>query len=301
MDRLGVFLDADNFNGGNLNHVVIIFPIYCRRVNPSSQDAGKIISKFEIHKLLLPRSLGTVMRHVEASKIEPTRPLRLEDYVTEWSGELATVVLRKDTMSILPDDHLEIEIRHAELGEIAKYTIDTDEILQSPYGVDVLLDAFHLFKANCTSRGYLTKTNIRHKDFKPQEVAASWLLTLLGFRSIHLAGVNKHDHYITNEPIHSVDVISSDSEVLLSIDCMTSIPDDKAVTQIYNAAKYISEKIDHSVVPIIISSENCSASKQSAKEKGVWIIDSQDNDHLFGLLVKGHTCSAKDLFYGTMS
>ncbi|MFZ0513593.1 MAG: hypothetical protein WAM14_18445 [Candidatus Nitrosopolaris sp.] len=45
---------------------------------------------------------------------------------------------------------------------------------------------------------YLTKNNIKHKEFKPQEVAASWLLILLGFRSIHLAGVTIYAYTATD-------------------------------------------------------------------------------------------------------
>jgi len=127
------------------------------------------------------------------------------------------------------------------------------------------------------------------------------LLTLLGFRSINLTGVTINDHYITNEPIHSVDIISSDSNLLLSVDCTTAIPDEKSVKQMYDAARYISGKIDQSVVPIIVSSQNCSARKESAKEKGVSVIDSQDVDIFFKLLKKDYKRSTKDLFYKVIS
>src|SRR5215467_7588822 len=161
-------LDVDNFGGANVNYVVIMFPISCRRVSLSSQDAGQILSEFEVHRALLPNCIATpmVLRY-KSQQFEYSKRLILKDYVRESFDEMATVVLPKETISILPCDHLQIEIRHNELGWIVDYNIDTEEILQPPYGIDVLLDAFQLFNANVTVNKYITKMkNIKNKEFK---------------------------------------------------------------------------------------------------------------------------------------
>jgi hypothetical protein len=119
------------------------------------------------------------------------KQLKFADCKTQKSAEMIEVLLPMVFPSISSDDWIDIEIRYDNLGVIGESKIDTNHILQPPYGIDPLLDGFHLFKAKERLTEY-----INSKKEKPQVLSTSWLLALLGFRSIYLGEWSKDDENI---------------------------------------------------------------------------------------------------------
>ena|GEM_PF-1618767 len=294
-DLISSRLDArDVFT--NSNNIVIIFPIYCRQRIPSQNEIGKILAKYEIHELLIPKCNATIVRSTDLSNMDH-KQLKFADCKTQKSDEMIEVLLPMVFPSISPDDWIDIEIRHDILGVIGESKIDTNHVLQPPYGIDPLLDGFHLFKAKERLTEY-----INSKKEKPQVLSTSWLLALLGFRSIYLGEWSKDDENIYEHQIqiHSADIFSYDSETktFLAVDCTTTVPDTNKISKIRNTADYLTEKTRHTIIPVIFSSDNCpSILRQQAEANDVFIIGGNDSGLLCDSLLKGHSVGAKGLFH----
>jgi hypothetical protein len=181
----------------NTNNVIIIFPLYCRHRNPSRNEVDAILAKYEIHELLVPKCNATIERSkcnamTETNSTTDVKQLKFTDCKSQKSDEMVEVQLPMVFPSISPDDWIEFEIRHDNLGIIGQSKIEADDILQPPYGLDPLWDGFYLFKAKENISEY-----IKSKVEQPQALSTSWLLTLLGFRCIYLGKWKKYDENIT--------------------------------------------------------------------------------------------------------
>ena len=53
-DQISSWLDTRDVFASS-NNIVIIFPIYCRQRIPSQYEIGRILAKYEIHELLIPK------------------------------------------------------------------------------------------------------------------------------------------------------------------------------------------------------------------------------------------------------
>jgi hypothetical protein len=281
-------LDTHDLDDGNSNNVVIIFPIYCKKIeNPTSQR-GQTIVMYEIHKLLLPSCLGEITK-MPGDEYKTFRPL---DYSSDL-GDMKIVSVPLSLMPISPDDHIKTEIRHNRLGVIANNTIEADAILTPPYKVDPLLDAFLSIRAKDRLKEYILSTNYP----KRQEQATSWLLSLLGFRNIYFNQFENQDQQIINAAQYSVDIIAQYSiDNLLAIDCVTDVPCPKDITQAKNAANLIEGRISKTVTPVIFSSQPCRELKQDAQASEAFIVDQTDISSLCDMLLSGHSLQARNFF-----
>jgi hypothetical protein len=132
------------------------------------------------------------------------------------------------------------------------------------------------------------KNNIKDiigNDSKKQELAASWLMSLLGFRTVHPDRNNERisgTHY-------SVDILCQYSDdILLAIDCKTSVPKDSDMAS--HIAKTILCK---NVIPLLISSEDCSGMKPN---NDVSIMDRKACESICDLILNSRILQAKKIF-----
>jgi hypothetical protein len=192
---------------------------------------------------------------------------------------------------LLPHHEIELEIRHNSLGQIGFERVDTDEVLRPPFHVDPLLDTFLLSEAKGQLIHYITSA-----DEKKQVAACSWLLALIGFKSLNLGAVENFDEtFYINGRERSADIIAYDPEVniLLIVDCTITQPKKDKVNKIKNTSDYISQTIkDCLVSPVIF----CSDTVTFKDESKVSIIDKRNVEKLVETVLKGRRTDAKEMF-----
>jgi hypothetical protein len=192
------------------------------------------------------------------------------------------------------DDHI----------SITKEDCIASAILAKPYAKDPLIDAFRLFDAKRSLIEYLLEPgNVEKKHV----AGVSWLFSLIGFTVIPLALGNfdnrKDEKIPQTQPEYSSDILLSDGVRIFVLDCTSSLPPRDKITRIRNTAGYIKKEIkkeSHNnveVIPVIISSQDCSGSKQEdAKSSHVALIDKNHIKDLHGLLLDGLKAEAMKLF-----
>jgi hypothetical protein len=281
LERIKKQLEIDIVQDGNNNNSVILFPVYCKRNRLFLSDRGKAAARFEMHRVLVNSCIATMTNPFTDEYAE----LECRKYMADQAEEMPSILLPCD-FNLKPGGHIEVEIRHNLLGIISHDTIPNDEILSPPYRVYPLLDSFLLFGARDKLIDYLLS-----KGHKRQELATQWFLSLLGWRSIYFGGFDEKDQK------YSADTIAEYSKnILLVIDSTISFPKDHQIGNIYNTARYVEEKTMKTVIPIILSSEDCTTFKESAWNRGVVIVDKADIFNICSLLLKGNTEQASNLF-----
>jgi hypothetical protein len=291
LERIKKQLEIDIVQDGNVNNSVILFPVYCKRNRFFLSDRGKAAARFEMHPVLANSCIATITNPF-TDEYRELECRWLADQA-EWTGRegMASILLPCD-FNLKPGGHIEVEIRHSLLGIISHDTVPNDEILSPPYRVNPLSDSFLLFGARDNLIDYLLS-----KNDKRQELGTSWFLTLLGWRSIYFGRFDETDQKIIENQTYSADTIAVYSKnILLVIDSTISFPKDHQIGNIYNTARYVEEKTMKTVIPIILSSEDCTIVKESAGNRGVVIVDKADIFNICSLLLKGNTEQASNLF-----
>lgn len=283
------WLDATPASLVNPNNVLLIFPIYCKRLTLTSDEKGKFLTKYSIHRLLLSECLVKVKIFRNENIVE--RPeFQMKEYIQSPYEDMATIRLPM-TQTMLPIDYLELEVVHKSLEGIG---LSCDTV----YGSEIsdksersrkvektkfpLFSAFNHFRAGKNFADYILSY-----DNKKQEVSTTWLLALLDFVPVRLGAVDKNDEKMCHEDRYAADIIAytTNNEISsLVVDCTTSVPPNDAIDKIRNTANQINLKIGITFVPTIFSSVECTSSIQHSRNSGVTIIDRNDIEELLKLI-----------------
>jgi hypothetical protein len=126
-DRLAALLDTHNLNDGNANNVVIIFPLYCKKVKFCDRTS-RLIANYDIHKSLIKHSKANLIR---SNPPKQFNSISVGKHI-EVTDEISTIAIPRK-FEIFPDDDIKIEILHTKFGKIAEDDINPHDILGPPY------------------------------------------------------------------------------------------------------------------------------------------------------------------------
>ena len=177
------FLDTIEINSSNRNGI-IIFPIYCRVINLSSNEKQKYVAKIEIDSSLFQNCrINYDVKHGNNIRYK----IRGSDIEIQTS-DFVTTILVKTPQDIGIDDYINIEIHLNEIGMILNHKISYDEINVKSHG-SALHSVFDLFNASNSLATYIYSSTNEKKHL----ASSVWLLEILGFNCIPLGIVKGND------------------------------------------------------------------------------------------------------------
>jgi hypothetical protein len=121
-------LDTSNLDDGNINNLVLLFPIYCRHSAIMKSEPNNLIAKYEIHNLLINECTARIVDVVLLSNI---------DEVQNINGDIAMVELPPIPKTMLEKRIAKIQIWHDDLGLVREDSINTDNGLEHSDDVKV--------------------------------------------------------------------------------------------------------------------------------------------------------------------
>jgi hypothetical protein len=274
------WFDARGFEAYLSVNVAILLTIYCKVFNVLHQKLWNTCGIYEIHSELVDKCSATIIDDSNATIMRNIARKDMNTFV--YKNGIAIVAFPSLDTEILSQHFLRIKIWHSQLGEVADDRIDATNILHPPYGKS-LVDAFLLFKA----QNKLSEYSLFQAETQ-QVVGTSWLLTLIGYRTIVLGAIERKEES-TIGGIHSADILSykSETDALLIVDCTISIPGEPKIIKIKNTAEYVRNKIKNTAIPVIFSPVDCHARKAFALGMGVTVVDKGDIERLIESIVMG--------------
>lgn len=183
----------------------------------------------------------------------------------------------KSFTDLRPHDYIEVELIHekAPIQSIDTLTIKIPiENPAEPFAK--ALDSFCSFKD--LKSMLLNPKDLERKKFgKPEdafETAVAWLLTLVGYNTIHLG--EKHEKLSSNAKVEigSADIIAYDENIgLLFVDASLTAPDEnkiQALVRIKQHFGFLSDESQISIAPVIFSSADQAEISGSRDVRIIW-------------------------------
>jgi hypothetical protein len=124
ISQLHSWLDTATLDDGQINNIVILFPIYCRPVNVPMSERNNIISKYEIHHNLVDRCSVKIVDVNDGIVLKWIQPKDLNQRQNPET-EMAIVSIPTLAGQTLKERHLKTEIWHEELGFVREDNVDT--------------------------------------------------------------------------------------------------------------------------------------------------------------------------------
>lgn len=297
IEMISELLDVKNLQSTIDNNVIILFPLYSNRQDVQDCDKDRLLGRYKIDRNLVEKSEARIS--IERSGVErPQRiRLRLKDYIDLYQENMATVSLPiPDDFQLSPHDHITIGLRHEILGEI-RYAdkFYASEILNRPYYKDPFAETFKPFTAGENFQEYLL---CHMSNERKQVTGVSWLLAMTCFNIIPLSIVSPDDEKIKMvQPNPSCDILVcayGKSQVLLAIDCTTSVPDREKINKIRNTTDFLAGKLrnivpvgwETPIIPVIIASTDASVIKPLATLHNVRLVDINDLATLYEFVME---------------
>jgi len=124
ISQLHSWLDTATLDDGQINNIVLLFPIYCRPVDVPIGERNNIISKYEIHHNLVDRCSVKIVDVNDETVLKWIQP---KDFNQRQNSETEMVVVSIPTLAgqALKERHIKTEIWHEDLGFIREDNIDT--------------------------------------------------------------------------------------------------------------------------------------------------------------------------------
>ena len=163
-------------------------------------------------------------------------------YIDQYQdNKLNAEISIPEGLQLSPHDYISIRLLHRVIGEI-RYAdrFYASEILNRPYYRDPFTESFKPFTAGEKFQDYLLRPISNERK---QVAGVSWLLAMTGFTVVPLNIVSPDDEKIkTIQPNPSCDILAcanGNSQVLLAIDCTTSVPDREKINKILNTTDFL--------------------------------------------------------------
>ena len=256
--------------------------------NSISNSENKMISKYfylfsgQLYDIIFNRPVGHKIIHFESDI---------------FSSDLSTVTDKNGYYELcyrIPDVVGEFEI---------KALFSTDEKYESSFhqikctiirNTHSLYSEFKSFKAF----DYL-KSGFDESKEQPQISSTMWLLSILNINSIPL-GIFKRDGEQVQENgkllNFSVDILAQVDEVFLVIDCTVTVPDSQKIDKILNTASYLTKKTNCDYIPVLVSNQETSMTKEFAMNSKVVILDKKDIQEILYYIQKDNVIDGRKVF-----
>ena len=278
----------------NSNNIVIVLPVYCKRLPVPLEDQGKYLAIFQIHKALI-RSLVAKVRISPDGRIADTKDTSLSNFKTiardqhiEKMTTAALPLTAKLRKVAEPKDHIEIQISHKKLTSMKLIEqFWAHEILTRKESHDMLTEIMNridpgLEKLELWLEGESKITGDRPTEF---ENAITILLSLCGFRAIHVGDKYETITEPTRHKAHKkastgTDMIISppaESDMIFLCQCTTNW-NSKKITDILDFSNEMRSVLSDDQVriyPVIftqIQANQISASISDAEHQGVRVV-----------------------------
>ena len=291
--QLHSWLDANPNSLINPNNVLLIFPIYCKRLNLLPDERGKFLAKYNVHKSLQANCIAKAIVFQKEQIVE-----RLEFQLVNQNPSLSdgdTVTITLPITQISEENYVTIAIYHKTLNILlTEDTVYSSTDILQVKGIS-LLRGFNQFRAGRNFAEYIFSS-----DNKKQEVSTTWLLSLLGFATIELGGYHHEDEKIYDDDRYAADILACnvDRQIFLAVDCTKTVPHDNKVDKIRNAAEEINKRIGENIfIPVIFSTVDCKSSIPRATNVGVVIIDQGNIQYFSQMFSQTQMDKAKQFFF----
>lgn len=295
LEKISELLDIRNLQSAIENNIVILFPLFSKKIELQDTDKGRILRKYEIDRNLVKVCKARVT--ISVGDVGKKYRLPLNKHIDQVRNNMAYVSIPiPKGIELSPHDYINIEIWHRDFGDIQyKDDFSASEVMQRQYYKDPLMESFKLFTASDLLKEYLLRSGT---DEKKQMAVVSWLLAIVGFQVVVLGMADKKGESIKNaQPNRSCDILAGSDgniEALLTIDCTSNVPDEVKIKKISNTATSIGQEmktklpmnVNVPAIPVLISFVDCSVLKSKAAEYQVRLIDRSDLDNLYDLVIE---------------
>ena len=292
LKKISQLLNIENLQTVIGNNVILLFPLYSKRLDVQNDDKGKILCKYEIDKSLVEKcEVRLAIRNQEG---ERQYRRALNEYIDSVQGMMATISIPLPTdLRLLHSSDVNVELWHSEIGHIRHPdSFGASEIMKLPYSVEFLMEAFKPF----TAYEHFSEFLLNPATDIEQTTGVSWLLNLLDFRTIDL-GRMKGRSKLNLEAIKASSrqdscdfLVVHGSDKVIAMDCTITIPRPDKIQKIRNTADAITESLkknstDIQIIPAIISSANCGG--LDTTQDHVRLLDRNDLSKILDLVAKG--------------
>ena len=269
-EDLASFLDIEKI--GSTYNVVMVFPLYLKSLDIAEIERKNIIAKFLVHKAIAG-ALSATIKRVRGTTTDVRQKYPLSDKVAKNIEDMIEVVLPMPVTSVEPKDYLNFEIEHPVFDVVSANTIHAEELREILLLDDRLLSAFRAFEG-----ANHFPADLFSGDEKYHVAATSWLFSLMGFNIIPIGLVNRSYENLVGPQgkRYSADLVGFHEKFLyhpLIIDCTTGVPDAQKLDHIRNTAAQVHGIISQDVIPVIVSTQDCSVVKSEATARSILLLD----------------------------
>ena len=290
--QLHSWLDVNTDSLINPNNVLVIFPIYCKRLNLLPDERGKFLAKYNVHESLRANCVAKAAVLQKEQIVERLEFPLVDQNPSHYDGDTVTITL--PIIQISEESYVTIAMYHKSLNILlTEETLPGNVILQVK-GIS-LLHGFNQFKASRNFAEYVCSS-----DDDQQVVSTTWLLSLLDFATLELGGYVHEDEKIYDDDRYAADILAynADRQMFLVVDCTKTVPFDNKIDKIRNAAEEINKRIGENIfIPVIFSTVYCESSVSRATNVGVVIIDRRDIQYFSQMFSQAQIDKAKQIFF----
>jgi hypothetical protein len=299
LEEISYCLNIDSLN--NANNIIIILPIYCKKLLLRPEDEGKYLARFQIHRSLTNNLKAKVKVFGEMNKFKDIYEPDLSKNITNDNAETEMVTISIpiiDRITIEPNDSIEIDIFHTTVHSILvtehfwgnavlpgkKYSFWLKNVIERIDPNLLVLESW--------LEGREKKEKRKDKDGKALdfEKAVAMLLSLCGLIVVHVGAEYEELTIQSRREIHrktsaSIDIVALSpglqiKEIFLC-QCTTDWNDQKVIDilNISNELRNMPEASETKIQPIVITqveTEKVLDSKAEAESKGVKVISMND-------------------------
>lgn len=292
-EELYSYFDVRNLDSSS--SVVVVLPVYCKKIEVLFDDKKTVLSRYEIHKALLDKLSARVIVKT-AGVAEYTLKPSLSPKTTESNG-MCQVDIPMLQRPVTSNSQVSVEIQNDILGKVAVETIKAEDLKEILRHDDQLIAVISMFELSKNLSPSLSST----KEF-PQLASTIIVLSLLGFRCVPLGITDKSHEKIMEAKVEkgSADILaySQELKLMLVIDCTTTIPDDTKLGLIGNTAIHITKTLGTDVIPAVVSAVDSSSASAKAKALHILLMDTRCTEQLARLVLSGQKDAGITLLRG---
>lgn len=154
ISELHTWFNTSVLDDGQINNVVLLFPVYCRHITLPRSERNNTIAKYEIHTSLVDQCSAKV---VDVNKPAILKIMQRDDFgqIQKTTNNNSIISIPTVDRAILTGRPLRIQIWHSHLGLIREDNIDVSYLLETPYNEDGSMKEvgpFHVFVESKVAR-----------------------------------------------------------------------------------------------------------------------------------------------------
>jgi predicted nucleotide-binding protein len=138
ISQLHQWCDTTNLDDGNINNIILLFPIYCRQSTIMKSQPNNVIAKYEIHNLLINGCTAKIVDENDRSILKKIALSNINK-VQSTNSDTGKVELAISN-TILEKRLAKIQIWHNDLGLVREDSINTDKDLGKSHDLKIPMD-----------------------------------------------------------------------------------------------------------------------------------------------------------------